>query len=106
MLVLDAAERRIAGPAARAVWILRVLAPELDHEVLDHPVKMQAVIEPALRELDEVARGDGHLVLIDLGGERAEGGLEGRCRIRHWQGLSHRSRAVRRMRHASGCDVS
>src|SRR5512138_925832 len=102
MLVLDPAERGVAGAAARAVGILGVLAPELDHEILDDPVEVQPVIEAALGQLHEVARRDGHLVLKDLGGERAEGGLERRGRIRHWQGLSHRRRAVRGVRHVTG----
>src|SRR5690606_24556409 len=66
-----------------AVRILRVLAPELDHEVLDHAVKVQAVVEALLRELDEVVRGDRHLVEIDLRLERAERRIEGRGRVRH-----------------------
>ena len=73
----------MTGAAAPAVRILRVLAPELDHEALDDAVEVQAVVEPVLHELHEVAGGDRHLVLEDLSTEAAERGLEGRGRIRH-----------------------
>ena len=62
VLVLDVAERRVAGAAARAVRILRELTAELDHEVVDDAVEVEPVVEADLRELDEVAGGDRHLV--------------------------------------------
>jgi hypothetical protein len=55
VLVLDAAERGVAGAGARAVRVLGELAAELDHEVGDDAVEVQAVVEAALRQLDEVA---------------------------------------------------
>ena len=51
VLVLDVAERRVAGAAARAVRILGVRAPELDHEVVDHAVEVQAVVEALFASL-------------------------------------------------------
>jgi hypothetical protein len=83
VLVLDAAERRVAGAGAGAVRVLGELAAELDHEVLDDPVEVQPVVEALLRQGDEVAGGARHLVTVDLGGEGAEGRLEGRSRVRH-----------------------
>ena len=50
-------------------------------------VKVQPVVEPHLRQLDEVAGADRHLVLIDLGSEATERGLERRGRIRHGERL-------------------
>jgi hypothetical protein len=69
-------------------------AAELDHEVVDDAMKVQAVIEAALRELDEVARRDGHLVDEELDRERAERGLAGRRGVRH--GCRPSARAARR----------
>ena len=53
-------------PARGLFGSLAVRAAELEHEVVDHAVEVQAVVEAALRELDEVARGDRHLVDEEL----------------------------------------
>src|SRR6185312_11931951 len=94
VLVLHVAERRVAGAAARAVRIFRVLAAELDHEIFDHAVKVQAVIEACLHELDEVAGGDRHLVEIDFGGERSERGIERGGRVGHGRVIPLQAYAV------------
>ncbi len=56
---------------------------ELEHEPIDDPMKMQAVVEPALRQREKVSRRDGHLVPIEFDDDFAFGCLEYCCRIRH-----------------------
>jgi hypothetical protein len=43
-----------------------VRTAELDHEAVYHAVEMQPVVKAALGELDEILRGDRHLVGQDL----------------------------------------
>lgn len=62
VLVGDIALGAATGPGAGRVGILAVGTAELDHEIGDHSVEMQSVVEPAFRELHEVSGGDGHLV--------------------------------------------
>ena len=83
VLVLDRAVRAVAGAGARAVRVGAVRAAELDHEVRDHPVKVQAVVEAGLREIAEVPGGDRHLVREELGRDRAERRFEGRGGVCH-----------------------
>ena len=78
----------VAGACAGALGILAVRAAELRHETCDHAVKVQAVVEAALRELDEVASGDRHLVGEELDLDVAERGLEERGRVGHGRDLS------------------
>ena len=80
-LVLDRAVRPVPGARGRAAGIGAIRAAELEHEALDHPVKVESVVEAALRKLDEVAGGDGHAVAEELDRHVAQGGLESRCRI-------------------------
>lgn len=53
-----------------------VRIPSLDHEVLDHPVEDDAVVESLFGEFDEVAGGDGHVVM-HLQGDVPHVGVEG-----------------------------
>src|SRR5688572_14910471 len=83
MFVRDAAVGSVAGARARAVRVPAVRTAELDHETFDDPVKVQAVVEPALRELDEVLRGDRHFVEVELSLKITERGAESDCGVRH-----------------------
>ena len=71
---------------ARALGVLAVRAAELDHEFVDDPVEVQAIVETALGELDEVAGGDGHLVGQKLDLDVAHGGAQRRDRVGHGAG--------------------
>ena len=83
VLVLNAAVGAIAGAGARAVRVLAVRTSELDHEVFDDAVKVEAVVEAFFGEADEVARCDGHLVREQLDLEGALRRIEGGCRVPH-----------------------
>jgi hypothetical protein len=61
-------------------------AAELEHEVVDDAVEVEAVVEAALGELHEVAGRDRHLIDEELDGDGAERGLEESCRVRHGPG--------------------
>lgn len=52
-------------------------ATELVHEVGDDAVKVKAIVEPSLRQINKVVGGDGHILREQLHGEVAQGGLEG-----------------------------
>eukprot|EP00982_Pelagococcus_subviridis_P008294 30829-Pelagococcus_subviridis.AAC.5 len=67
------------------------------HESVDDAVEVKAVVEPAVREVCEVGRGDRHLVHEELRFERSEGGIERRDRVRG-RGRGHRSTRRRRLR--------
>ena len=56
-----------AGSGAVAVGVLGVGATELVHEIRDHAMEVDAIVEAAVGEVDEVAAGDGHLVGVELG---------------------------------------
>ena len=71
-LILDSTVGRSAGAGLRAHGIPAVGAPELAHEAVDDPVKMQAVVKAILGEGDEVRRRDGHFVQVDLHLESAQ----------------------------------
>src|SRR6185437_11702326 len=63
----------VAGTAgARA---LRAAA--LDHEIGNHAMEIQAVVEPALREVDEIGDRHRRLVVEQADVDRAPGSLEG-----------------------------
>ncbi len=63
-------------PARGLVGILAVRAAELDHEVVDHAVKVQAVVEArSWRSLMKLPRGDRHLVGEELDRDVTERGL-------------------------------
>jgi hypothetical protein len=47
-------------------------AAELDHEVIDHAVEVQPVVEAVLRQRDEVGAGDRHFVDEDFRLEGAQ----------------------------------
>lgn len=83
-LVLDRAVGRVASAGARAVGVAAMRAAELDHEVLDHTVKMQAVVETFLGQAYKVAGGDGHLVDKQFDREITQTGFDD-CR-RIWRG--------------------
>ena len=73
-----------AGSGARGLGIRRVGAAELEHEPVDDPVEVKAIVKAGVGEIDEVTGGDGHLVHEDLGLEGAHRGVEdgdrvGRC---------------------------
>ena len=59
-----------------ACGVLGVGAAELVHEVGDHAVKVQAVVEPLFCELDEISTSDGHCVDEDLSFEIAHTGFK------------------------------
>ena len=46
--------------------ILGIRASKLEHEVLDHAVEVNTVVEALLDQRQEVAGGDGHLVGVNL----------------------------------------
>jgi len=72
MFVLNRTVRRIASTSSRASGIAAVRTTKLNHEVVDHAVKVQSIVETAFRELDEVLRRERHLVDVELDGEVAE----------------------------------
>ena len=76
MFVLDRAARRVARARAMALRILAVWTAELEHEPVDDAVKMQTVVEAALRELDEVVGRERHQIRVQLDHDVAERGLE------------------------------
>src|SRR5690606_40336972 len=51
-------------------------AAALDHEIRDHPVEAEAVIEPAPGQVDEVGHGQGGFVGVQLDLDRATVGIE------------------------------
>lgn len=65
-----------AGSSTGAVGVLGVGATKLIHEVGDHTMEVDAIVEAAVGKVDEVAAGDGHLVGVELG-------LEG-AHLREW----------------------
>ena len=71
-----------AGPIA--FGILAVWAAELDHEILDYSMEMQAVIKFVLNQPDEISCGDRHFVFKYLGLELAQCGIKNHDRICHW----------------------
>ena len=76
VLVLDRPTGSVPGAGARALRVLAVGAAELEHEAVDHAVKMQAVVKAALRELGDVARSERHLVHEELDRDGSERGVE------------------------------
>lgn len=72
MFILDRSVRTIARACASTVGIAAVRTAELNHEVVDDAMKVQAIVEAAFRKRDEVLRRDGHLVEIQLDSEVAE----------------------------------
>jgi hypothetical protein len=65
-----------------------VRAAELNHEPADDTVEVKPIIEAALGELDEVARGLGHDVREELDFNVAERGFEACGRVGHAHGVS------------------
>src|SRR3546814_8584207 len=51
-------------------------AASLDHEIRDHPVEAQAVVEAAPGPVDEAGHGQGGLVGVQLDLDRATVGIE------------------------------
>ena len=83
VLVRDRAVGRSARARPRTLGILAVGATELDHEPVDHAVKVQSVIEAGLGQIDEVLCRDRHFVAIHLDLEITQTGFERRRRIGH-----------------------
>mmetsp|Transcript_25554 Transcript_25554/g.65153 ORF Transcript_25554/g.65153 Transcript_25554/m.65153 type:complete len:241 (-) Transcript_25554:18-740(-) len=81
--VFELAIRRAAGARLPAVGVLGVGAAELVHEARDHAVEVHAVVEAGLSQVDEVGRGQGHAVQVDLGFNVAHGRLEHNNGVRH-----------------------
>ena len=91
------ARRRPAGARDRRHRVLAVGAAELAHEPGDDAVEAEPVVEARLREVGEVARRDGQLVRVQLGGEVAHAGLEGRHGVRHRRGREVAARHLERV---------
>ena len=96
VLILERAIGAVAGAGATAARVLAVRAAELEHEVVDDAVEVEAVVEAALRELHEVARGDGHLVGEQLDLDVAKRRLEERSGVRHGRGSYPTARTMGR----------
>mmetsp|Transcript_5924 Transcript_5924/g.10007 ORF Transcript_5924/g.10007 Transcript_5924/m.10007 type:complete len:226 (+) Transcript_5924:104-781(+) len=75
------ATRRAAGASVACFRVLRLGAAELQHEVGDHAVEGQAVVEARVGKVNEVRPSDWHRVNVDLGREGALRGVEGRSGI-------------------------
>jgi hypothetical protein len=71
MLVGNGAFGAVTGAGARALRIFAVRAAELDHEAVDDAMKMQAIVEARLGELDEVPCRRRHLVCEQFDGDVA-----------------------------------
>src|SRR5690606_25688336 len=82
-LVLEA----VAGAAAAGAFG----AAALDHEVRDDPVERQAVVEPALGEVDEIGDGQGGLFGQQVHLDYALGGVK-------YGGQGHRFISIRPVR--------
>mmetsp|Transcript_18571 Transcript_18571/g.42095 ORF Transcript_18571/g.42095 Transcript_18571/m.42095 type:complete len:216 (+) Transcript_18571:107-754(+) len=94
--VLEGPVLRSTGARTVALRVLGEGAPELVHEVGDHAVEVQAVVEAGLRQVDEVRGRDRHAVEEDLRLDGAHGGLEGGDGVRH--GLKAEMEVHRRRR--------
>jgi hypothetical protein len=68
------------GPAGAGVGSLRVVAgmgtAELIHEVGNDAVEVEAVVKAGVRQLDEVAGGNGHLRAVQFCTKGTHGGLK------------------------------
>ena len=75
--------RALTRPGPRTLRISAMGAAELDHELVDDPMKMQAVVEFRFGETNEIARRDGHGIQKKLYRDLAEGRLKNCCRVCH-----------------------
>lgn len=76
VLVFNGPVRGASGSGLWALGVGTVGAAKLQHEVPDHPMKMQTVVKTTAREVEEVLCGFGHLVAVDLGAKVAFRGLK------------------------------
>lgn len=83
MFVLDGAVWCIACSCKTTLRIPAVRTTKLNHEVVDHAVKMQPIVKAAFRERDEVLRSERHLVEVELDGEIAERRFAKSSRVGH-----------------------
>ena len=67
----------ILETVARAAPAAAFRAAALDHEIGDDPVEVQAVVEAALGQVDEIGDGQRGLVGVQLDLDGAAGGVEG-----------------------------
>src|SRR3546814_3316501 len=75
-LVLDAVVGLVLELVARAAGAGALRAASLDHEIRDHPVEAQAVVEAAPGQVDEADHGQGGLVGVQLDLDRATVGID------------------------------
>lgn len=86
--ILEGTVRRPAGASPLRKWVLAVWTAELIHEIWDHTVKVESIVEARIGEVDEIGRGDGHLLEVNLCFDHAHRGIERCNRVGHREGLS------------------
>jgi hypothetical protein len=64
---------RFASARIRIIGIFTVGAAKLIHEVWDHAMKVQSIVQPFIDQSDEITSGDRHFVRENLSVEAAHG---------------------------------
>ncbi len=76
LVVVELVLEGVAGPAAAGAF----RAAALDHEVRDHPVEDELIVEPIRGELAEVLDGFRRVLVVKLEHDRPGAGVKGRLR--------------------------